>query len=382
MQKLKDLILKGYTKFTGSGALAPKRFVISFIVIFFLILVICAAMVCWIDPYMRYHRAVGVKQVYRTSEAMIPGVMRHFEYDAVLFGSSMTQNFDINEINEILNCRSIKATSAGLDSESLDKYLATVTRVHKKELKRCMIGIDLFSFARNARPRWKDYHYLYDDEIFTPEYFFSIDTAKAIGEVIVSNFTYNSDPVAHHQMQANKMFSNKPGIHKYGKKFLEYDVTMLRPFSIPVDDEMVKNFENHLFHHIRNNPDVQFDVFLPPYSVYFWCYLKEYDKFDKLCELRDRFAEGVLKYPNVKLHDFHSDFSISRDLDNYKDLTHYSPAINTLILKKLASGEEVVSDLNEFRKRTGAIRAEQLKYYDEYRRLRALNPGRKARRRF
>ena len=371
MQKIKDLILKVYDKFTGCGLLEPKKFVCCFICIFLVSLIICAAVVIWIDPYMRYHRsgAAGLKHVYHPSEALIPGVMRYYEYDTVLFGSSVTQNFNINEINEILNCRSIKATSAGLDSESLDKYLDTTIRLRGKNLKRCVIGVDLFCFSQNARPRWKDYYYLYSDDFIIPEYFYSIDTAKAIGEMIVSNLRRDSDPVAEHQMDETKMFSNKPGL-LYGKKHLEYGVMQLRDSRVPLGDESVANFEKHLYRHIRNNPDIRFDIFLPPYSIYFWCYQQEINELDKLLEFRERFAEGLLKFPNVVLHDFHSDFSICCNLENYKDVTHYSPQINTLILQKIAS-QDTRCDLATFRQRTAAIRNEVVKYQDEFARIRA-----------
>ena len=353
----------------SKGELSPAKYVTSFILILLILIVFAVAAVLTVDPYMRYHKEIGLKHRYRKSEAMIPGIMRNFDYDTVLFGSSMTQNFDIAEMNAILGGKCIKAVGAGLESESLDKYLETVVSLHKKELKRCLVGIDLFCFSPNARPRWKDYKYMYGDHIFAPEYFFSLDTADAIRDMIKTNITQKRKELSRFELDSNKMFCNKPGL-KYGRKYLEYAVTQLNPFPVPLDETTLANFERHLFRHIAANPDVQFDIFMPPYSIYFWCYQQEINELEKLLEFRERFAEGLLKFPNVVLHDFHTDFSISCNLENYKDVTHYSPQINTLILKKIAS-QDTRCDLTTFRQRTVAIRNEVVKYQDEFARIRA-----------
>ncbi|MBQ4330091.1 MAG: hypothetical protein IJC27_10255 [Lentisphaeria bacterium] len=376
--KIKNFFHNCYLKLCDFRELSPEKYVKSFVIILLVLIVFAVAAVLLVDPYVRYHKAVGIKQIFRKSEAMIPGIMRNFDYDTVLFGSSMTQNFDIAEMNAILGGKSIKATCAGLDSESLDKYLETAFAVHKKDLKRCLVGVDLFCFSPSDRPRWKDYKYMYGDHIFAPEYFFSTDTADAIRDMIKTNITQKWKPISRFELDSNKMFSNKPGL-KYGRKYLEYAVTQLHPFPVPLDETTIANFERHFFRHIAANPDVQFDVFMPPYSIYFWCYIDENKELDKLSDLRNRFAEGVLKYPNVRLFDFHADFDICCNLDNYKDVTHYSPEINTLLLKKIASDIPVKSYAG-FVKNTNAICEKLKEYKAEFARLRSLDVGPKKRR--
>ena len=119
--KIKKFFNNCYQILCSKGELAPEKYVTSFIIILLILTVFAVAAVLVVDPYMRYHKEIGLKHRYRKSEAMIPGIMRNFDYDTVLFGSSMTQNFDIAEMNAILGGRCIKATGAGLESESLDK---------------------------------------------------------------------------------------------------------------------------------------------------------------------------------------------------------------------------------------------------------------------
>ncbi len=367
MKVTENLIISLYQKIINRAQMKPENFVAAFLVIFAAAIIFAIAAVWFVDPYIRYHRGFGLKEVYRQSEAMMPGVLRNFDFDTVLFGSSVCQNFDLDEINKILHCRSVKATTPGLESETLDKCLELVLKERKGEVKRCLIGADLFCFSRNISPRWKDYHYLYTDDIFIPEYFFSIDSAKAVGEVLESNI--KPDKTARFRMMESKMFSNKPGI-PYGKKYLEYGVTQLRENRSAMSDDCLTNFENHLYRHIRNNPDVQFDIFLPPYSIYFWCFQVELGELEKMLEYRRRFAEGLQNFPNAVLHDFNADFSICSNLENFKDVSHYSPAVNTEILKKIHSGA-VKCDFAQFIRNNESIRSETQKHQAEFDRLRS-----------
>ncbi len=348
--------------------LAPEQFIRLFGGLWIGFLAVWSLLVILLDPYIYYHRSILLKQVYDRSTAQIPGVLKHFEYDTVLFGSSMTQNFNIAEINRFLNCRSVKATSAGLSAETFSKYFETAKQFNEQNFQRCLLGVDIFAFSKNDVRLWEPYKYLYSRKLFPVEYFFSQDTAEAVSEMLLTNLTLKFDRISRHQVNADMMFSNKPR-YTYSRKYLERDVRRLRRSPAPVDSSTYKNLHTHLFKHVQDNPDIQFDLFMPPYSIYFWCLLREQGQLADYLKVRDLIAREVAAYPNVRLHDFQSDFSIVCNLENYKDVTHFSPAVNTVILRQISSSRRCFTP-EEFALRTREIEQESARWQPEFAALR------------
>lgn len=326
----------------------------------------CILLVFFVDPYLHYHRAIGLKQVYGRSVAMLPGLFKHENFDTVLFGSSMAQNFDISEIDQKFNCRSIKATSAGLPAETLSVYIEKAVAAKGRKLKRCFICLDFWAFNKENVRLHDAYKYLYTDSFFVPEYFFSIDSLEAVYNAVLTNIVYPFDRTARHELDRNKMFANKPFRYKYGRKYLERTIRR-DAAAIPVPGKNIrKNLEKYLFRHIRQNPDIRFDVFLPPYSIYFWCMTQKQGTAEMYLQLRCDLAEELKKLPNAELHDFQHETSVICNLENYKDCTHYSPEINSLIVKMLAekkfSSPDIFADNAQLRQ---AVK----KHYPEFLKL-------------
>lgn len=326
-----------------SFPLTPEKYIQLFFLIFVSALALAAAILLFVDPYIYYHRSIGLRQVYTRSTAMIPGVLRHFEYDTVLFGSSMVQNFDISEMDKLLGTRSVKATTAGLTADTLSVYFDIAFASRGDNLKRCIAGVDYYAFDRNGKKLHAQYDYLYGNKLFTPQYLWSKDSFDAVSEALWNNISYPFDKVAQHEMDFNLMFSNKPGRHKYGRKYIERDIRNRTGQMIPLSSKVRDNFRNLLFKHVKNHPDTQFDIFLPPYSIYFWCVLDESGQLEDYLALRRFIVEEAALYKNARLHDFQTDLSIICDLDNYKDFSHYSPKINSSILKGIASNSHIVT---------------------------------------
>ena len=142
------------------------------------------------------------------------------------------------------------------------------------------------------------------------------------------------------------------------------------------DKSTRQNFEKQLLSHIRENPQIKFDLFLPPYSIYFWCFQKKLGCLDEYFALRNFLAEEVGKLPNAVLHDFQAEWDIVCNLDNYKDITHYSPAINSEILRKIHSGKYISSGI-QVKKSTNLIRKKLEEYDAAFLSLYGNKPSRK-----
>jgi hypothetical protein len=103
---------------------------------------------------------------------------------------------------------------------------------------------------------------------------------------------------------------------------------------------MVQAFERDAVGLIEANPDVTFDIFFPPYSILQFVAMRDAvpATLKTVYDFTAYAFPKLIKYPNVRLHDFRAAKSITHDLDNYGDVIHHSPAIDLKVLSWLADG--------------------------------------------
>jgi hypothetical protein len=115
-----------------------------------------------------------------------------------------------------------------------------------------------------------------------------------------------------------------------------------------ISDGMAANFENDAVELIKNNPDISFLIFFPPYSILnpVAMQLVAPSKLALILKLNEYELKRLLEFPNVSVFDFRDVKSITHNLDNYRDTVHYAPAINKQLLSFIAAGEHQVSKSN------------------------------------
>ena len=74
------------------------------------LLLLCMALVVLFDPFFQYHKPLpGLKAVLSDKEYQCVGTLKTFEYDAVIAGSSVAENYNNRWFDEGFDCTSIKA---------------------------------------------------------------------------------------------------------------------------------------------------------------------------------------------------------------------------------------------------------------------------------
>jgi len=103
-------------------------------------------------------------------------------------------------------------------------------------------------------------------------------------------------------------------------------------------DMKVRVFERDAIGLIRANPDVTFDIYLPPYSILQWVALRETspETLKSVYAFSAYFCRRLMDFPNVRLFDFRSLSEVTHDLNNYSDVIHHSPDIDLKVLDWLA----------------------------------------------
>ena len=69
------------------------------------------------DPYFHYHGKIsGLKYRIYNERYINPGILKHFEYDAIITGTSMNQNFKTSTMDQIFgtdSCSILKIRKYG-----------------------------------------------------------------------------------------------------------------------------------------------------------------------------------------------------------------------------------------------------------------------------
>jgi hypothetical protein len=110
-------------------------------------------------------------------------------------------------------------------------------------------------------------------------------------------------------------------------------------------EAMVRNFDENALSVIKNNPDVNFRVYFPPYSILQFVAMREIapDTLQLVYKFSAYVIHRLLLLPNVTVYDFRDASEITHDLHDYLDTIHHSPAIDLKVLSSMAAGDHLVT---------------------------------------
>ena len=63
-----------------------------------------------VDPYFHYHKPI-TKYRLNDERYINDGIARHFDYDAIIIGNSLCQNFSTSQYDELFGTNSVKLLS-------------------------------------------------------------------------------------------------------------------------------------------------------------------------------------------------------------------------------------------------------------------------------
>ena len=129
--------------------------------------VVLMFVLCFVfDPYFHFHKPFSFVR-YRLYDERYTndGISRHFDYDAIVTGTSMAQNFKTSEMDQLFGTRAVKETFSGAGYQELSQNLERALS-RNQNLQTVIWTIDYNGFIREKD--WDQYDgyptYLYDDD--------------------------------------------------------------------------------------------------------------------------------------------------------------------------------------------------------------------------
>ncbi len=350
-----------------------KRWGIAAVSLCLGILLLLILLVYTVDPYMHYRKPAWYKPMFRECYAIAPGMMRHFDFDCLMIGSSMVRNFALPDINEYLGSQqSIKISASSATSQDLKKITDIAFQEKGRNLKMVVYAMDLWA-VNKPEPNYTMFDYLYrEDNREDYKYFFSRKTYSAIHQLLKQVITSKPKKARIHYRNYDTMFcTDYPG-KPYGKlrviaDALDCETTKRLPQMPDQDTDTVKRFEEDILALIEEHPETEFVIFLPPTSLYYWCLVNNNEFTDKngtakncmdaLLKQKKMMLLRLLDYPNVRVYDPHCEETFVRDYARYNDTTHYSAEICKEILAGIGQDKWRIRTLTDIERNEEKLRA-------------------------
>lgn len=324
-----------------------RKWATVFLISFYGLLFFVGALTVIVDPYFHYHKPIDSLQYEMNDERyQNNGIVKNFVYDAIITGTSMTQNFKATELDKLFGVQTVKVTFNGASYKEINDNLVIALEKNPdiKMIVRCLdynyliASANQMNYAEETYPR-----YLYDDWYYN-------DVKYIFNKSVLFGPTYR---VLEYTKEGGKTttfdeYKYWGDSYTYGRDAVA--ATYTRPDKvekIPLSENDYKNIQENLMQNVialaKENPEVDFYLYFSPYSIYFWDKMERSGTLEKYLDAEKYAIELLLQCENIHLFSFQTQTDIICNLDNYKDTIHYSPEINSYILSCMKSGENEIT---------------------------------------
>lgn len=316
--------------------------IIGFFAVVTAMLVLIGYEVVKVDPFFHYHQPdlEGYYYSLDNQRSQNDGIIKHFDYDAIITGTSMTENFKVTTMDQLFGTTSVKVPFSGGSYKEINDNLAAAIAANP-DLRIIVRGLDMMKFFDEKDTMREDLGefptYLYDDNIFNDvRYVFN---RNVVFDRVYTMVRENDDKGFEPGITSFDAYSNWMSAFDFGMESVAENGVKYKKAGDPVhltDEEremILASVAQNITSLPKAHPEIEFYYFFPPYSAIWWKGLAEDGTIYKQIEAERLIIEEILQYDNIKLFSFNNMTDITTDINNYKDYTHYGIWISDLLLK-------------------------------------------------
>ena len=124
-------------------AMSAKKWILSFFCLVLAALLLLCAVAWAVDPYLQFRVRDGV---YLLSGRFVDaGLIRNYDYDTLMAGSSMTQNFDMELFRSELDCKPLHVSLGGLNAREMRELVQAAYRAGKADTLYLCVDLSYFT---------------------------------------------------------------------------------------------------------------------------------------------------------------------------------------------------------------------------------------------
>lgn len=320
-----------------------RKFIYAFLGTISILFLAYTVLIAIIDPFYVFHMPGRGMKVIKTDKAhyVARGLIRNADYDMLICGSSMCENFHIDDANEIFyegEERCLKVVQHGSYSNDLRASLEAAARA--KKAKVIIMALDTSIFQKPEEGYRSDMpHYTTEEISFFNiwPYLLSKDVFRYALDLVLQNVRGNVPSQDSWWIVSGDEYSEENLLSAYKSDILDKG---FRNFNKEKARNNLKNIEKGVEACQRQGIEIKF--FIPPYSVAEWdcCDYKE-----ELMEYKELWKE-LLEYSNVSIYAIQFNQDIIMNFDNYRNVNHYSESVCHEILCDISEGRYQLSAFN------------------------------------
>ena len=307
-----------------------------------------AVLIFCVDPFYHYHNVwFGLPAILDNAVYQTAGAARNLEYDSLIIGTSMTENFHASWFDE-LGWDTLKLSYSGARTDDLK---AILEQVYSRTESPKNIVMDVNTYQLTV-PSWTAFvvrpEYLYDDNILTDvSYLYNYDVVIETVERLVDGLHGREDNLDEaYVWEDEAYFGQQAAFHSA----VDDKQTLVDLGYEPVDlNEMLQccdeNLEN-ILPFIEAHPETQYYIFYPPYSMLFWEQEVLKGELSEMLAVYEHSMRRFMEYENVHLYYFQNEKEIISNLDNYRDTAHHHPRYNRYIFECIRGDKNLVTEEN------------------------------------
>lgn len=298
------------------------------------------------DPFYQYHKPYfGLQAVLYDRDNQVAGSLRNFDYNAVLLGSSVAENFDTEYLDAQYGCQTIKAVRASGSVADLLYYMDVAHA--NQEIQQVFWCMDIFALMAEPEvtlygedvPRYLHTETILDDipYLFNKEILFE----KIPMMVVYSLMDRNTGGQAYDWSQ-DKEFSSTRAMTAYEKPaevVAEQDFTEIKA-QIQANIDMVME-------EITSHPEIKYTIIFPPYSMLWWDCGYVNGMGEQYFYVLEQTLPQLLECENARVYYYQAEQEIICNLDNYMDMIHYAPWVNQYMLESIVTDKGRVTKENQ-----------------------------------
>jgi hypothetical protein len=330
-----------------------KKWLKLFVIYSFVVFIFFLGINYIIDPLKLFHKPYFLKNKLNSNMRLqAAGIIKNYNFDSIILGTSMLENTSSEEASNIFDASFMNISLSG--SDFFERSFVLNYALEKKKINNVIYSLD-YSGLINYQMGREDYtvdnfDYLYDNSYINDfKQYMNLKSIKLILKGYLSKEANFDRP--------NEWFTNKSHSSRFGgidnwfksesnnqiKKALatiQKSIKAIENNKTIVDkdskEKLVKSQEylkKYLLKYVKNNSNTEFYLIIPPYSRIQNAINAKYRKsdFERLKKNIKFLVEKSNRFENLKIFGW-GDKEFPNNISLYKDLTHYSPEINSKML--------------------------------------------------
>ena len=284
-----------------------KQFVKTFALFSVGLLLLLGVTVILVDPFFHYHAPIGgLKSVISNGEYQCVGTVENFEYDSIILGSSVAENYNNRWFEEAFGGTTIKGIQRSAETVDLLYYLNKA--IESNDIKTVYYSLD--NTALSADPEKVYPHasmplYIHNDNILDDvQYIWNKDVIfEHIPYMFAMSFVGDYDEGESYNWAQYKTFSKEGTLQNYER--LKTTSPMLDEASYK---ETIDTNLSAIESVVKEHPEITFRFICPPYSMLWWDNAYQAGELEQRLYASKAAAERLLPYENVEMYYFGSSF--------------------------------------------------------------------------